>query len=69
MTLLIKKGTREMHQVTCKNCHKEFDGIMGFCGGSNTCTIYRCPHCQHEETIEREPIDWSKALIGKEQEK
>jgi hypothetical protein len=67
--ILNKKGTRKMHQITCKNCNKEFDGIMGQCGGSNTCTIYRCTHCQHEETIEREPIDWSKALIGKAQDK
>jgi len=42
---------------------------MGQCGGSNTCTMYRCTHCQHEETVNYEPIDWSKALIGKAQEK
>ena len=42
---------------------------MGECGGTNTCTIYRCTHCQHEETIERKLIDWTKALIVKAQEK
>jgi len=42
---------------------------MGACGGSNTCTIYRCTYCQHEEIVEREPIDWSKALVEKAQEK
>ena len=58
-----------MHQVTCKNCHKEFDGVMGICGGGNTFKIYKCTHCQHIETVKHEPIDWSKALIGKVQEK
>ena len=58
-----------MHQITCKNCNKDFDGIMGACGGSDTCTIYRCTHCHHEEIVEREPIDWSKALVEKAQEK
>ena len=51
-----------MHQVTCKNCHKEFDGVMGICGGGNTFKTYKCTHCQHIEMVKHEPIDWLKAL-------
>jgi len=57
-----------MHQVTCKNCNKEFDGIMGVCGYGINKTIYRCTHCKHEETVENAPVDWSKALINKKDE-
>ena len=54
-----------MHQVTCKNCDKEFDGIMAACGTGTTYTVYKCPHCQHIETVKHN-IDWSKALKLKE---
>ena len=52
-----------MSEITCKNCNKEFDGIMASCGTNTTYTIYRCPHCQHLETTQNN-IDWSKATIA-----
>ena len=48
-----------MNNMICKNCAKLFSAAMASCGTGTTYNIFRCPHCKHEEIVERNynPID------------
>lgn len=59
-----------MHgKMTCGECHKEFGTLMASCGTGTTYSVFKCPHCGHYHTVERNysPIEMLKTnSIGKQ---
>jgi predicted amidophosphoribosyltransferase len=55
-----------MNNMICNKCNKPFNAGMASCGTGITYNIFRCPHCQHEEIVQRnyKPIDMLRKTQG-----